>query len=58
MLHVLGQMCDELEVKSWPTQRLSRTHKQCKSGGPASLREELNRLKWFTLIKQQTAVSV
>lgn len=46
-------MYDELEVKSQPTQRLHRTHKQCQSGGPALLREELNRLKWFTLIKQK-----
>lgn len=51
-------MYDELELKSRPTQIHCRTHKQCQSGGPASLGEEMNRLKWFTLIKQQTAVSV
>lgn len=51
-------MYDELEVKSQPTQRLHRTHKQCQSGGPALLREELNRLKWFTLIKQKSTASV
>lgn len=51
-------MYDELEPKSRPTQRLHRTHKQCQSGGSASLGEELNRLNWFNLIKWQTAVSV
>ncbi len=51
-------MYNELELKSRPTQTLCRTHKQCQSGGSASLGEELNRLKWLTLIKQQTTVSV
>lgn len=50
-------MYDELELERGPTRMLCRTRKQCQSGGPAS-RGEQNRLNWFNLIKQQTALSV
>ena len=47
-------MYDELERKSRPTLSLSLCAELINS---VNL-EELNRLNWYTLIKQQTAVSV